>query len=232
MKKMLCPCCKSPLEEGGMKPLETLEEHVCDPNGPVSHKMSYRCSDPKCLTHKFNIIWNSNGERYGGWDKDWKEKFDDRNFIGENDAPFGTHCRKMNVEISKRGVKGERELFTINGIKFLQEFHYKADENGNVLGRSWRIVKWKKDVGGWISYEFPFISFLHTVREGFRRGPAVLKRQKDAIKEGKKYKMHGFESLYFQLERWDKRPYRVWGVRVNRMFFPSIAKEISLVRTR
>ncbi len=210
---MLCPCCRTPLEEGEMERLETLDEHVCNPNREVSLKMSYRCSDASCPTREADIIWNEDGERYGGF------SFDRKKFIGQNDGPFGTWSRKANVEISKHGVRERHELFTIGSIRFEREFEYKSDYNGNVLGTSWHIRKWKRDGDGvgWFSYEFPIISFFSSVKNGIERGRRLKK---------KKSKMNGIDNLSFQVFPNEKRWWRIWAVKVNRFLFPSLVVDI------
>ena len=93
---MKCPCCKTELLAWKRLPLETLEEHVMDPNGIPTIKTAYRCPNIKCPTNgeKFTaepkVFWNEDGELYG----------DSKGitFIDNNNAPFGTMWRKLNSE--------------------------------------------------------------------------------------------------------------------------------------
>lgn len=227
---MLCPCCKAPLEESGLERLETIEEHVCDPNGIPSMKMGYRCSDATCLTRKHNVIWNEGGERYGGL-SDNNELLDEKSFIDGNDSPFGTLSRKLNVEIYKKGLPSRKELFIIGDIKFLLEFEYNADENGNVLRKRWRLSKWKRDRGGWISYEFPIVSFWRGVKDGWKGGMRMTMRRAELREKGydiSKFKMNGIDKINFQLPNWDKRWWRVWSVKMNRWMFKHLVNDIPL----
>jgi hypothetical protein len=130
---MLCPCCKSELIPNGMKPLETLEEHVCDPNGIPSMKMSYRCSETDCDTNTSEICWDETGGLYS---KSYASSRDVK-FIDNNDAPFGTFGRQMNVEIDRNDRKN---LFTVpywpmKGWSCYREYNYKSNEDGDILGR-------------------------------------------------------------------------------------------------
>lgn len=215
MKAMFCPCCNAPLEENGLEPLETTEEHVCDPNGEVSMKMSYRCSDESCLTRKASIIWNSMGERYGGHD------FKKTNFIGSNDGPFGSISRKLNVEIYKCGLRKKQHLFRIANIRFEREFDYRADENGKVLHKSWHINKWKcrdKNDDGGYKYEFPIVEFLSFVKEGIQLGLKLSKENRTP--------KNGFHKFRFSVSQYEKRWPYIWSVKVNRFLFPNLVAEL------
>ena len=209
---MKCPVCRSPLEDGGMEPLETLSEHVSNPNGPISHKMSFRCSGASCPTRGAEVIWNSDGERYGGF------SFDKKNFIKGNDAPFGSIFRRINVECHNSGLPERKELFTIGGIRFLMESDYRADEDGNVIRRKWRLTKLKRDRKHWISYEWPIVDFFRSVKQGVKSGFSLRKK-------GRKPRS-GFETIHFRVIKWEDRWWRIWAVKVNRFLFPSLVKEL------
>lgn len=218
MNQMLCPCCRALLEQGEMQRLETLSEHVFNPNGEVSLKPSYHCSNKQCKTHRFNIVWNSDGERYGRWDSEWKERMDDNDFIDGNDGPFGSISRQLNVTCYKKGLEKDRTLFIIGDIRFVMEFEYEADTDGNVTKKSWNLRKWKRDGGGWVSYEFPIISFWRTVKEGIMAG---WKMKRDGQKP-----TSGFQKINFCVAKWEDRWWRLRGVQVNRFIFPSLVKEL------
>jgi len=61
---MKCSICQSNLVVTGKAPLETLAEHVSSPEGPVSLKDKYTCSNPDCPGKNFDVCWNSYGEFY------------------------------------------------------------------------------------------------------------------------------------------------------------------------
>ncbi len=227
MESMLCPSCRSPLEEAGLERLETTEEHVCNPNGTPSFKMAYRCSDGACITRRTNIVWNDGGERYGGNNWDTGERAEDKDFIDGNDSPFGTLSRKLNVEINRKGLPRNKTLFIIGNIKFLLEFHYRSDTNGKVLKKRFTVEKWRRERGSWYHYEFPIVLYFHDIMDGISRGRKAVKRKDARRKEGKTYEMNGFEKMCFSLPEWEKRWWRVCGVRTNRLLFPSLAKDIS-----
>lgn len=224
MNRTKCPSCRQLLEEAGPKPLETLSEHVSNPNGPVSLKMSYRCSGAECPTREAGIIWNSDGERYGSF------SFDHKKFIGENDGPFGTISRKLNVEIHKKGLPEHKVIMTIgkklhgpdgfaNGaIRIMREFNYVSNEDGVVLKRDWKLVSWKMDRGTWTSYQWPLMSFFDTVERGIWHGLRIKRR--------KGLPRSGFETMYFSVGRWEERWWHIWGVRVNRLIFPSLVRNL------
>jgi hypothetical protein len=91
---------------------------------------------PCCQTASFDIFWGEDGVRYG-----WGDKI---SWINNNDAPFGTIQRQMNVEIEKHDE--DYYLFTIpcfplKGWKYKVEYSYKSDVEGNILSRK-RHYKW------------------------------------------------------------------------------------------
>jgi uncharacterized protein YbaR (Trm112 family) len=134
---MNCPACKSELVIVGQKRLETLLEHV-DCREP-SLKDDFACSSPECPTHAAGVHWNENGETYC---RDFRLE-NEIKYIDDNDAPFGSFQRQLNVEIYKHDENFT--LITIFGWKFNVEFKYKSDEDGNILKRWWKLVVFKPD---------------------------------------------------------------------------------------
>lgn len=137
---MLCPVCKKLVVPWKEMRLETMDEHICNPNGEPSYKMAYRCSDEKCITNTFTIFWNDEGELY----TDDFIPFRDMNaipFINGNNAPFGTFQRKCNVEVYK---KDENKLLVtlplwfpnvLSGMEIWSKWYYKSNKNGDILRR-------------------------------------------------------------------------------------------------
>ena len=147
-KNWLCPACKSKVIITGERKFETLSEHVSDPNMEnYPLRDAYQCSDENCMTRKNNIFWDYMGDRYG-YVKTVSCMDDDKLFIDLNDAPFGSHTRKANVEIYKKGLKKQAYLSPIFCLFFLQpfiEYNYEANEQGEVLKKSLKIKFLKPD---------------------------------------------------------------------------------------
>lgn len=155
---MKCPCCKTQLIEWKKLRLETLDEHICKPNGPVSEKMAYVCPAPGCPVNAaapaVKVFWNEEGALYNDFDtstvesfKRDKEYFSNIPWIDGNDAPFGTFQRQINVEIYK---KNENKIVFVvpkwfpirKGWICEKVWHYKSNENGDILKRSWSLNWW------------------------------------------------------------------------------------------
>lgn len=139
MLKMLCPICKKELVVTGQERLETLDEHVCNPNGEICLKDKYECINETCSAYN-RIMWGEDGDLYwkNGWSR--KEYF---NFIDGNEAPFGSFSRRMNVEIYK---KDENFLLcTIFERKNYVKYLYKSNEDGDILNRKWKFELITKD---------------------------------------------------------------------------------------
>jgi hypothetical protein len=153
-KDWKCPVCISPIVITGQKEYQTGSEHVTDPNITEHPKRDvYQCTNKECVVNeeKHNVFWNYNGEMYGGF------RIDDEEFIGENNSPFGSFQRKLNLEISKNGVLDKKELSPAWCLWFLQpylQYHYEANEMGDVLKKWYTIEFRKKDDRGEYSFGF------------------------------------------------------------------------------
>jgi hypothetical protein len=138
---MLCPVCRKPLVRWQEMRLETLDEHVFNPNLLPSLKWAYQCLDEKCSTRTHGIFWNDMGDLYiqRGFNQPPMDYKEDCAFINGNNAPFGTFQRKANVEIYKKDEN--RKLFTfptwfpgiLSGMKVWSNWHYQSNENGDIL---------------------------------------------------------------------------------------------------
>lgn len=166
---MFCPVCKKALVVWKKLRMESVVDHVGDPNGVPPLMEAYRCPDPLCITRKNFIFWNYEGELFS--DK-YISSEDMRSikFIAGNDAPFGTFQRKMNVEIYK---KNENKLLVKlpswfpsvwSGMKIYSDWRYTSNENGDILKRRLKIRCVKKD--GVIYMGFRMLK--HVLRENFK----------------------------------------------------------------
>ena len=133
--KMKCPCCKKELIIGGQKRLETLSEHVFDPNGNPSLKDFYICNNFLCDCSALRVMWDQWGGFYAG--KNWKEAQDIK-FIDNNDGAFGSFERKLNVETGKH----DEEFYfpKVFGWRIKIEYEYKSNEDGDILSRKLKPI--------------------------------------------------------------------------------------------
>jgi hypothetical protein len=199
---MLCPICKSELIVTGQAQLETLDEHVCNPNGEVSFKNKFECSSPICQSHG-KIIWNEWGELYHQEGCSFNEKF---NFVDNNDAPFGSFQRCCNVEIYKHDE--DFCLCKILGRQVWVRYHYKSNENGDILKRWWKFEIITKDgtvyMSGWRM-------LLYSIRK-FHQNLNRLNNNEDHEDYGDR-----FYKEYLELSDWKKKDWwrrlAVWYAR-------------------
>lgn len=156
---MKCPSCKSELVVKGQERLETLVEHVecIEP----SLKDSYICSNSDCVTHEFGIRWNDNGEMYSK-----KFSYKDKIFIDNNNAPFGSFQRKLNVEIYK---KDENKKFKIFGWIVEIKFKYQSNEDGDILKKSPKINLWEPAGDHHVLYIPGIHMFFYCVEKHFAK---------------------------------------------------------------
>lgn len=116
---ILCPACKTKLIYVKSLPYETLNEHVCAPNGYISVKDGYGCPNKECKAHTYGLTWLSDGEGPYGLDSDKVT------FIDDNSAPFKTWHRKYNAEKPTEACR-----VWIGKFLLVAETSTKADYNG------------------------------------------------------------------------------------------------------
>jgi hypothetical protein len=167
---MLCPSCKASLVVTGRERLETLVEHVSDPNGTPSMKDKYECSDLSCPTRGF-YFWNSYGETYTSAELYRVKPMVP--FIDGNEGPFGSLERRLNIEVYKKDEN--HPLFGIEtrwGM-IRVEYEYTANEDGGILSRRRTYRIWKKEGDHYTSH-IPgvdmFLYVLSDFRKKLRRG--------------------------------------------------------------
>jgi len=193
--KMFCPVCKGQIEVIGKKRLETLTEHVSDPNGTPYMKNVWKCSNKYCVTHRVGICWSNDGELYqiGNY-------FDTKGikFIDNNNAPFGSFSRQMNIETSKKDENFYifKNLF---GWKLKLKWKYKSNKNGDILSKKPSFVWITPDNTVYIGN----IRMFNFILREYKR----VKKYTEDVQELKKY--------FFSS---DKRKWRVASIYFLRIF--------------
>lgn len=152
-EKMYCPVCRKELIVWKNLPLETLGEHVSDPNSEPCEKPAMICSDTSCFTHKLGMMWDDieGGLFYSGkypTKGELAAMIISHPFIDGNNAPFGSFNRKWNAE-KRAEEKANKHIFTfpkwlwkpLNGMKVYTNWVYDADYDGNIKNRNFGL-KW------------------------------------------------------------------------------------------
>ena len=89
---MECPACHTVLAKGEMLQMQTLVEHVLNPNGEPSWKQSFHCPNASCPTFEVEY-WNEFGETYT---HDFL-KSREICYIDNNRSPFNSFERELNT---------------------------------------------------------------------------------------------------------------------------------------
>lgn len=137
---MRCPSCDTELIVNGQERLETLDEHVMCAT-TIALKDRYVCPNTKCVLKPENHCWNEYGEYY--YTATGCQPLDKTQFIDGLTCARGTVSRQCEREL---GDNEETKRIPITKgrlkgwIKVI-EVQYKADQDGNILGRV-RHVKW------------------------------------------------------------------------------------------
>lgn len=168
---MKCPVCKSELVRGEDKEFETSSEHVCNPNqNSYPLRPTWECLNNKCELSGYDCFWNEYGELYSNIP--YSKKI---NWINDNEAPFGTFSRKINVEIYGKGLKKKIYLSPALCLWFLQpmiEFKYLSNEDGDVLGKKMNLIFLKKSNG---SYSIHWNSWYNSLKYYFKSFKRIRK---------------------------------------------------------
>lgn len=200
---MFCPYCGSPLvKSGNQKRMETLSEHVSDPNGTPSLKDEYVCSaegilnsqyllngSDKRLGCEFGILhaWNGGFEKGGSYTSDyWHDLYElkeqsivnkrvidewfHKDYQYEHKSALNTFECQSQTSIYHKGLKEHIYLpawLTFNLIRLKLDFHYSANDFGEVTSTSVTLGFLKKDkhfrnefciIGSWPWHTWSFLN--------------------------------------------------------------------------
>jgi len=135
--KMYCPICKTELVTGTPCAYETLNEHVCDPNGILPTRDTVVCHNEECDAHTDEIFWAHDGEgHYGG---DFRKKYA---WIDGNDQPFGSVHRSIYFSCS---YHEEDHRFKFGKLTIKRAVAYGSDDFGNKKNKHVSYTIWWKN---------------------------------------------------------------------------------------
>jgi len=189
---MQCPACKSRVILGeGKRAYQTLDEHVCDPNGDVDEKEYYICSNHECELRN-RIFWDFYGDVYS-ISNDFMEIQSKYKIL----YPIGSPRLKSHVENDKHDE--DFTLLNLYFVRFRITYKYTANENGDILSRKAKLETSVRRKGtGWSLYISPIkmfkfsIEWFEMVANRYRNNPnnktvcRELVREFDQLHEGKR----------------------------------------------
>lgn len=210
--KLYCPYCQFQLSKDLDKKFETLSEHVCDPNNEYGRPLrpTWKCYNDDCPCSKEDIFWDESGDLYG-----WSNI----NFYNDISTAFPSIARRLDIEIYKKGLKKETRLSPALMLWFLMpviEYHYKADDYGNVLKKSWSLTWRKKNKlfgkgGYYIGYTFP----LHMIIWSLKRKRRLIKN----IEHSSEFRVKELKREFEPIASWDKRWWRHFTLFLSKIIF-------------
>ena len=223
-KDFKCPFCKSPLYISETKRIQTLIDHVSDPNGDGSMQEIYACSNKECKSNESDVLirWDWYGDLYFFGENYERYREVEKSIV--NDAPYGTSSRKSNIEIYKKGLKPRSfevypKWFLFN-FGFFIEHIYEADYDGNVLKRKYKLKFLKKDGDMVIHYISGLYMFFWSIKN-FKNKLELYRRNQHP--SNKRDLLQDFEPL----PQWDKRWYRKAVKFYINTFYSHIKKELT-----
>jgi hypothetical protein len=201
---MLCPLCMTALAPGEPSRYETLDEHVCNPNGSSPVRDTWVCPNGDCGTSGLGTYWAEDGEGpyHTNYDH-WKEL----PWIDGNSCPFNSWWRKSGFQI---GYHKDDERLKIGKLTILREVNYRSNDYGHKCGMevSYRII-WNG------VYWMPGIKMLLFVLRCFYR--EKKHGEEWAIKETKKV----IDQSHWPRVKWWRKASRLW----IKTFHPAIYRK-------
>lgn len=140
---MKCPKCQHDLAKTREERIQTMSEHISNPNGTPSLKSLYQCVNSDCQCFRA-FGWDSEGDFYA---LKYYHKVNDV-FPDERYAAIGSFAKKMEVEVYGKGLPEKKYLHPALMLWFFQpyiEWHGISDENGNILKKWFTVGILKKD---------------------------------------------------------------------------------------
>ena len=209
---MRCPICKTELIVTGQERLQTLGEHVGDPDGVPSFKDTHQCPNKECEACKDGLVWDDYGSFYSYIREDipYGKKYE---FIDGNDGAFGSFQRESNVTNGKHDE--DFVLLSLYKIKFKVQYLYEANQDGEILSRKAKIFTYYRQGYGWCQYISGIHMFFYCL-SCFKR---LLKRERN---------QYTIAELRGNFENsWDKRWWKRLFVWYINTFYKKVKLEIS-----
>lgn len=98
-KTMRCSVCNKPLIIKGTARMETLVDHVCNPNREIPLSDKYVCSDVHCVTHGV-VFWDYDGETFTEHDK--YEDYKRIKYILDESSAMNSLSREISLSLKKK----------------------------------------------------------------------------------------------------------------------------------
>jgi len=222
-----CPICgpQVRLEWVGERRVETLMDHVCDPNGDGSIQDMYQCPIENCPAREWQFDPFGDAYFVGDWENRHSLISIDDLAIDKNFAPFGSIRRRTNVENDKKGVKGTflciwPKWYTLNwGLEI--EWKYSADEWGKIQKRwlKFKGLRRTKDGGctldnGVFNTIWRHLAWFRSCRKDFFENPDSF------------HSIHTLHDFFKPLPTYEKRRWRKFCHWVVVEFYPKTAQKL------
>jgi len=220
-ENLLCPVCFNKLIVSGQERLETLSEHVCDPNETPSLKDKYICSKNGCVTRLYDCCWNDYGEYYGGIKKidENKDDYSDNSYHLDHEVflngiydAINSGSRESSVNISGKNLTRNvwmPEDFSIGKYTFKVEIKHKSNYRGEVLGIKRKIQLLKRDgIRSYTHYSFPIFTFYRLLKDFIKFRAGYIKYRQTKLFDTRKEKTYIEE---FEPKINDSWPYRIYN---------------------
>jgi len=128
-EKLRCPICTIEMINGEPKRYETLDDHVCNPNGHLPERETYVCKNTGCDAFRDQLFWDyEGGGSYNSAGRDYK-------YIDDNPCAIPSFQRKLYAEIYDKSQNST--ILRTKRLLIERKARRVADEYGNILRQSY-----------------------------------------------------------------------------------------------
>ena len=177
---MCCPFCGQPLVQHGEKHLQTLSEHVFDPNAIPSKKPAYYCDNPECKLGKL-FLWNGGFDRGEAFisdnsfekDADGKVQWTDWALEAYDEAHKWYHNATNTIAIACE-IGEAWHLYLHPALLFglyrpFIEITPKANQDGTIKGNHYKLCFLRKENESDSEYHILHIPGIHMLSFDIRQ---------------------------------------------------------------
>lgn len=179
-------------------------EHVTGVQTP-SLKNIFQCLTPYCPAIQRDLMWDDYGGLYAN------SHLGELPFIDGNNAPFGTFQRKCYIEVYKHDE--DFYIFSIGNTGLKVSYSYKGNEDGEILGRKWKL--------DWIWKGCYYISgikmLFHTL--------SMFHNTKNQFIENKTPFWHNKLMGFCNTPKWDKRWWKKLSSLYVKLFYRRLLQQ-------
>ena len=208
---MRCPICTVELINGEDRRYETLNDHICNPNGIHPKRETFVCRNTKCEAFKGQLFWDFDGG--GPYNSSFKDHY---NYIDDNPCSIPSFDRKLHAEI--RDKSQDTTVIRTKWLLVRRVANRKADEFGNTLEETYHHDFYFNDGMGYCLWIPGYRMLVHCIKAFYSSCRLYTNTEAGKKALGNKV-LDNFRK--FPKDEWWRKATRLW----IRLFHGKLLKE-------